>query len=53
MGSLYSGGTIYFTESLDTFKDNLVFAQPTIFFAVPRIWTKFQKEYLVKYYKKN
>lgn len=43
MGSLYSGGTIYFAESLDTFKDNLAFCKPTVFLAVPRIWLKFQQ----------
>ena len=36
------GGTISFAESLDTFAQNLQDAQPTVFFAVPRIWTKFQ-----------
>ncbi|MBT3584210.1 MAG: AMP-binding protein [Halobacteriovoraceae bacterium] len=40
--SLYSGGKIYFAESLDTFPANLKYASPTIFLAVPRIWTKFQ-----------
>jgi long-chain acyl-CoA synthetase len=48
MGSLYSGGTIYFAESLDTFKENLVFCKPTIFLAVPRIWLKFQQGILHK-----
>ena len=41
-GCLYSGGTIYFAESLDTFKEDLQTARPTAFLAVPRIWTKFQ-----------
>ena len=36
------GGTISFAESLDTFSENLQATQPTVFFAVPRIWTKFQ-----------
>ena len=35
------GGMISFAESLDTFAKNLQDTQPTIFFAVPRIWTKF------------
>jgi len=35
------GGTISFAESLDTFAKNLRDTQPTVFFAVPRIWTKF------------
>lgn len=47
-GSLVNGGTIYFVESIDTFADNLRAAQPTIFLAVPRIWTKFQMGVLEK-----
>ena len=35
------GGSISFAENLDTFNQNLRDTQPTIFFAVPRIWTKF------------
>ena len=35
------GGMISFAESLDTFAKNLQDTQPTMFFAVPRIWTKF------------
>ncbi len=35
------GGSISFAESLDTFVQNIRETQPTIFFAVPRIWTKF------------
>lgn len=35
------GGNISFAESLDTFAKNLQDVQPTLFFAVPRIWTKF------------
>ena len=41
MGSIFCAGKVYFAESLDTFKDNLVEASPTVF-GVPRIWTKFQ-----------
>ncbi|MEO1653643.1 MAG: AMP-binding protein [Bacteroidota bacterium] len=36
------GGQISFSESLATFPQNLRDTQPTLFFAVPRIWTKFQ-----------
>ena len=39
--ALLSGGTISFAESLNTFAKNLQDTQPTLFFAVPRIWTKF------------
>lgn len=42
LNSYYSGFQVYFAESLDTFVDDLRRAQPTIFVAVPRIWSKFQ-----------
>ncbi len=34
------GGEIFFTESIVRFSKNLADAKPTVFFAVPRIWTK-------------
>lgn len=40
---LASGGTISFGESIDTFIYNLQDTQPTMLFAVPRIWTKFHQ----------
>jgi long-chain acyl-CoA synthetase len=40
------GATTSFTESLDTFAKDLEQTQPHIFFAVPRIWTKFQDKIL-------
>ena len=40
------GGTISFAESLETFAEDLEKTQPHIFFAVPRIWTKFQEKIL-------
>jgi long-chain acyl-CoA synthetase len=48
VGGLYTGGEIYFAESLDTFKDDMVNSRPTGFLAVPRIWTKFQDGILKK-----
>jgi long-chain acyl-CoA synthetase len=48
MGSLYSGGTTNFAESLDTFAANLAAAKPTVFLGVPRIWSKFQQGILGK-----
>lgn len=39
--SLIAGFTVYFANSLDTFIDDLNRAKPTIFFSVPRLWTKF------------
>jgi long-chain acyl-CoA synthetase len=48
MGGLYCGATISFAESLDTFPDNLRDTKPSVFLAVPRIWTKFQMGILGK-----
>lgn len=48
VAALMTGGTIYFAESLDTFAQNLQAAQPTLFMAVPRIWTKFRLAILAK-----
>jgi len=42
------GGMISFSESLATFPKNLRESQPTLIFAVPRIWTKFQLGVLAK-----
>lgn len=38
--TVYSGATITFAESLDTFAKNLRDCRPTVFMAVPRIWQK-------------
>ncbi len=43
-----SGGSISFADTLDTFAKNLADTRPTFFFAVPRIWTKFQLGVLAK-----
>lgn len=48
MGGIYSGGSISFAESLEVFAQNLKDVKPTIFLAVPRIWTKFQQGILSK-----
>lgn len=42
MASMYTGQTVFFAESLDTFITDLKRARPTAMFGVPRIWTKFQ-----------
>lgn len=39
--ALATGGMISFAESLETFAKNIQDTQPTMIFAVPRIWTKF------------
>lgn len=48
MGGYYTGGQVWFAESLDTFAKNLGEAQPTVFLGVPRIWAKFQEGVLMK-----
>ena len=35
------GYTVYFAESMERLRDNLVEVQPTIVFGVPRVWEKF------------
>ncbi|SFF55758.1 Long-chain acyl-CoA synthetase (AMP-forming) [Fontimonas thermophila] len=40
--STYYGFRVFFAESLETFVEDLRRARPTIFFSVPRLWTKFQ-----------
>ena len=45
---IFHGGEISFAESLETFAKNLQDTRPTVFFAVPRIWTKFQLGILEK-----
>lgn len=44
MSMLYVGQKVFFAESLDTFADDIKRAQPTLFFAVPRIWNKFYQK---------
>lgn len=48
MLACYSGATISFVESLDTFGRDLAAVQPDLFFGVPRIWAKFQEKILEK-----
>ncbi|MFD2824082.1 AMP-binding protein [Lacinutrix iliipiscaria] len=40
------GAEFYFPESLETFASDLENCQPYLFFAVPRIWSKFQEKIL-------
>ncbi|MBY5994106.1 AMP-binding protein [Ferrimonas balearica] len=46
--AFYSGGTVYFVESLDSFVDDVKVAQPSFFLSVPRLWTLFQKNIIDK-----
>ncbi|WP_111860593.1 AMP-binding protein [Acinetobacter sp. CFCC 10889] len=39
--SLVMGFTVFFANNLETFVEDLNRAKPTIFFSVPRLWTKF------------
>lgn len=45
---LYMGDEFSFPESLESFPKNLADTQPGHFFAVPRIWAKFQEKILEK-----
>ncbi len=47
-GAVFTGSTVYFVESMDTFSKNLQDTQPTVFLAVPRIWEKLQEGVLKK-----
>ena len=46
MNAIMLGGSLTFSESLDTFATNLEETQPDLFFAVPRIYAKFQEKIL-------
>jgi long-chain acyl-CoA synthetase len=48
MYGIYAGGTFSFAETLDSFAQNLAETQPTTFFAVPRVWARFQEKILEK-----
>jgi long-subunit acyl-CoA synthetase (AMP-forming) len=43
MMSIAIGAEVFFTESIERFAENLKVAQPSNFFAVPRIWIKFMQ----------
>lgn len=45
---IFRGGSFTFPESLETFAADLEEAKPQLFFAVPRIWSKFQEKILEK-----
>ena len=42
-GTVFTGSTVFFVESMDTFAQNLAYTKPTVFLAVPRIWEKMQE----------
>jgi long-chain acyl-CoA synthetase len=39
---------VFFTEALPTFMDDMRRAKPTLFFSVPRLWTKFRQSVLAQ-----
>jgi long-chain acyl-CoA synthetase len=45
---ILAGSSISFGESIESFAENLRAVQPTLFFAVPRIWTKMQDGVLAR-----
>lgn len=45
-GQIASGGETWFARSLGTVPDDLRACRPTLFFAVPRVWEKFQEAIL-------
>jgi long-chain acyl-CoA synthetase len=45
---ILAGSEIYFAESIETFAANLRATRPTLFFAVPRIWTKLHEGIVAK-----
>ncbi|RMZ50304.1 AMP-dependent synthetase [Flavobacteriaceae bacterium PRS1] len=47
IGSMFRGASMTFAESLESFASNLEATQPDVFFAVPRIWAKFQEKILL------
>ena len=42
-GLIATSEHIFFSESLETFTQDLQRARPTVFFSVPRLWVKFQQ----------
>lgn len=47
-GTIFTGSSVYFVESMETFAKNLADTKPTVFLAVPRIWEKIQENILKK-----
>lgn len=45
---LAAGATVNFAESIETVPENVREVQPTIFFAVPRIWEKFYSSIAIR-----
>jgi long-chain acyl-CoA synthetase len=40
-GPITGGSAVFYAESIDKLRDNLLEVQPTVMFGVPRIWEKF------------
>ena len=48
VGSMVAGTSIYFVESLDSFIEDVQVGRPTLYISVPRLWSKFQSQLLLK-----
>ena len=48
MQAIFRGATVTFPDSLESFGADLAATQPNLFFAVPRVWAKFQEKILEK-----
>ncbi|MCL1039871.1 AMP-binding protein [Shewanella submarina] len=46
--SFYSGSSVAFVESLDSFVADVQRCRPTVFFSVPRLWSLFQQNIITK-----
>jgi long-chain acyl-CoA synthetase len=46
--SLYCGASVAFVESMESFSRDMQYIRPTVFFSVPRLWTRFQQGVLEK-----
>jgi long-chain acyl-CoA synthetase len=46
--SLYCGASVAFVESMESFSRDMQYIRPTVFFSVPRLWTRFQQGVLDK-----
>lgn len=48
MHAIFRGASVRFPQSIESFPADLAATQPHLFFAVPRIWAKFQEKILEK-----
>jgi long-chain acyl-CoA synthetase len=53
LNSLYSGGSVGFNRSKETFIEDLLAVKPTFFFSVPRIWSNLKAGIVAKMVEEN